>query len=81
MSPMPSPMISSVRALGDHSAHLKNPEYNAAQLPLTDVWHKPTQTAFLFRVAAVGDCRLPDRGVPPVSAITGQPILRQSCDC
>ena len=28
-------MISSVRALGDHSAHLKNPEYNAAQLPLT----------------------------------------------
>ncbi|MHB0873975.1 MAG: hypothetical protein ACYC1J_11150, partial [Acidithiobacillus ferrooxidans] len=24
-----------VHALGDHSAHLKNPEYNAAQLPLT----------------------------------------------
>jgi len=28
-------MISSVHVLGDHSAHLKNPEYNAAQLPLT----------------------------------------------
>lgn len=28
-------MISSVHILGDHSAHLKNPEYNAAQLPLT----------------------------------------------
>ena len=28
-------MISSVRALGDHSAHLKNPEYNATQLLLT----------------------------------------------
>ncbi len=28
-------MISSVHILGDHSAHLKNPGYNAAQLPLT----------------------------------------------
>ena len=28
-------MISSVHVLGDHSAHLKNPEYNTAQLPLT----------------------------------------------
>ena len=28
-------MISSVHILGDHSAPLKNPGYNAAQLPLT----------------------------------------------
>ena len=35
VSPMPSPLISSVHVLGDHSAHLKNPEYNATQLPLT----------------------------------------------
>ncbi|MHB1644058.1 MAG: hypothetical protein ACYCS8_15670, partial [Acidithiobacillus sp.] len=39
VSPMPSPMISSVHVLGDHSAPLKNPEYNAAQLPLTDLLH------------------------------------------
>ena len=31
-------MISSVHVLGDHSAPLKNPEYNAAQLPLTYNW-------------------------------------------